>query len=240
VDGWNRLCIRALGEMTVPARKKTEQEDAPEPKTEAPVTEQGIFDRERYLRDMKGGGKYLDVKWRVLWLRQEHPDAEIESELLKLEAAQAVFKVTIRLPSGAVATGHGSETQDDFRDFLEKAETKALGRACAHLGYGTEALDADDGTTPANVRSFEEKKKQQRPQVATSPQELPTLSDDPHVKRIVIPKEGTNGAWWWAIKVPCEEHKVWWLSGDGKTFSHPIKDSKERCTFAWTEAEKIA
>jgi hypothetical protein len=43
-------------------------------------------------------------------------------------------------------TGHGSETQQDFPDFFEKAETKAIGRALAIAGYGTDtAADLDDG-----------------------------------------------------------------------------------------------
>ena len=31
-----------------------------------------------------------------------------------------------------------SETMSDFRDYFEKAETKAIGRALAMLGYGTQ------------------------------------------------------------------------------------------------------
>ncbi len=50
------------------------------------------------------------------------------------------------LPSGGRATGYGSEAQGDFADYIEKAETKAIGRALAALGYGTQfALDFDLG-----------------------------------------------------------------------------------------------
>ena len=37
-----------------------------------------------------------------------------------------------------MATGWGSETAADFGDYVEKAETKALGRALAALGFGTQ------------------------------------------------------------------------------------------------------
>ena len=39
---------------------------------------------------------------------------------------------------GATATAHGSEGCADFLEYLEKAETKAIGRALALLGYGTQ------------------------------------------------------------------------------------------------------
>ena len=42
------------------------------------------------------------------------------------------------LPTGASATGWGSETSQDFADYIEAAETKALGRALAALGFGTQ------------------------------------------------------------------------------------------------------
>ena len=50
----------------------------------------------------------------------------------------ALFKARITIPDGGEATGWGSETVSDFGEYIEKAETKALGRACAALGYGTQ------------------------------------------------------------------------------------------------------
>ncbi|MDQ6833958.1 MAG: hypothetical protein M3008_11215, partial [Chloroflexota bacterium] len=86
------------------------------------------------------------VKWRVAWLRAEFPTAQIVTEQIEGDAEHARFKCTITLPNGAVSSGHGSETAPDFPDFYEKAETKAIGRACAVLGYGTDAAsDFDDG-----------------------------------------------------------------------------------------------
>src|SRR5579871_5818942 len=81
---------------------------------------------------------YMEVKWRLLWLRTEHPDARIHTELVKHVDDLAVFKAHVALANGAEATGFGSETVDDWKDYMEKAETKALGRALAALGYGTQ------------------------------------------------------------------------------------------------------
>lgn len=96
------------------------------------------FEPAKYLVNLNGRGEYLEVKWRLLWLRTEHPDAIIETELVKLEERDAVFKARVSIPGGGSATGWGSESAGDFRDFLEKAETKAIGRALAALGYGTQ------------------------------------------------------------------------------------------------------
>lgn len=95
------------------------------------------FDASRYLTRLQGKD-YLEVKWRLLWLRTEHPDAVIETDLYRLENDLAVFKARVRIPGGGEATGWGHETSVDFGDFIEKAETKALGRALAALGYGTQ------------------------------------------------------------------------------------------------------
>ncbi len=95
------------------------------------------FDPRRFVTRV-GGADYLEVKWRVYWLRTQHPDAVITTELISHENSTAVFKAQVSIPGGGSSTGWGSEGYDDFRDYLEKAETKALGRALAALGFGTQ------------------------------------------------------------------------------------------------------
>ncbi|MHB8644764.1 MAG: hypothetical protein ACYDAR_03115 [Thermomicrobiales bacterium] len=111
------------------------------------------FDPTKYLRTIKvrGGTQqaYLPVTARLLWLRADHPDAQLITEALRLDEKSAVFKATVTLPGGAVAVGHGSETAGDFGDFIEKAETKAIGRALTALGYGTEFAEGQDDPTLA-------------------------------------------------------------------------------------------
>lgn len=113
------------------------------------------FDASKYLTDLNGRD-YLEVKWRLLWLRTEHPDASVQTELVKHGGGFALFRARVTAPGGGDATGWGSETADDFEDFIEKAETKALGRALAALGYGTQFCEDFDfsgrGKSPATPR----------------------------------------------------------------------------------------
>jgi hypothetical protein len=115
------------------------------------------FNPAAFMRQLKarGGGTsdYLDVKWRLVWLRSEHPEARIETELREggVESNYAVFKASVTIPDGGSATGWGSETKADFGDFLEKAETKALGRALIALGYGAADATADEALDSAPI-----------------------------------------------------------------------------------------
>ena len=95
------------------------------------------FDPTRFLTRISGSD-YLEVKWRLVWLRNQHPDAIIETDLVAHADDVAVFRAQVTIPDGGAATGWGTESAGDFRDYLEKAETKALGRALAALGFGTQ------------------------------------------------------------------------------------------------------
>lgn len=116
------------------------------------------------LKSKNGNQDYLPVAWRLVWLRDVCPDATIHTELLHLDLDRetqaevyvwnndtkrsekvtrkakgiAVFKASVTDGKGATATATGSECAADFGDFIEKAETKAVGRALAYLGYGTQ------------------------------------------------------------------------------------------------------
>ena len=109
------------------------------------------FNPGRYLTKVSGAD-YLEVKWRLVWLRETHPDAVIETEMVSHEGALALFRARVAIPGGGSATGWGSEGADDFRDYIEKAETKALGRALAALGFGTQFCpDFDFGAAGGRV-----------------------------------------------------------------------------------------
>ena len=114
-------------------------------------TEDRTFEPGRHLTRINGA-EYLEVKWRLVWLREQHPDAIVETSLHSADDRQAIFKATVSIPNGGSATGWGSESPNDFRDFLEKAETKALGRALAALGFGTQFCpDHDFGADQQRV-----------------------------------------------------------------------------------------
>ena len=65
------------------------------------------FDPRRFVTRV-GGADYLEVKWRVYWLRTQHPDAVIATEMVSHEKSVAVFKAVVSIPGGCSATGWGS------------------------------------------------------------------------------------------------------------------------------------
>lgn len=105
-----------------------------------------MFNPNEHLMDLKGK-QYLQVMWRLVWFREDHPLWNIDTHLEQLTENHAVFSAKILDENGRqVASGYGSEGVKDFRDFIEKAETKAIGRALAMLGYGTQfAPELDEG-----------------------------------------------------------------------------------------------
>lgn len=119
------------------------------------------FDPTPHLTTMKSGQLYLPVKYRLMWLREEHPDAVINTEMVHLDLDQqlAVFRAHVEIPGRGAASGYGSETERDFpAGWIEAAETKAIGRALAALGYGTQfAIELDEGErvvdSPVNALS---------------------------------------------------------------------------------------
>jgi hypothetical protein len=108
------------------------------------MSERKPFDPSKYLINL-GGKEYLEVKHRLIWFRQEQPGGSIQTEAVHIlpddvgeKRAMAIFKATVTREDGGVGTGWGSETAADFEDFIEKAETKAIGRALAAAGFGTQ------------------------------------------------------------------------------------------------------
>ena len=134
------------------------------------------FDPSRYLTKIDGRD-YLEVKWRLLWLRTEYPAARISTELVKFEDGFALFRAEATLPSGAAATGWGSETIHDFADYIEAAETKAIGRALAGLGFGTQFCRDFDFAAEARAEL-------PRAQVVDAPVAVPGTTLTPVAERI--------------------------------------------------------
>jgi len=81
---------------------------------------------------------YLPVAARIAWFRKEHPDWSIITKAVQLANKAVVMKAIIKDASGrTIATARKKETQVGFPDYIEKAETGAIGRALAMCGYGT-------------------------------------------------------------------------------------------------------
>lgn len=92
------------------------------------------------MRTVQGNQDYLDVKWRVVWMRAENglKIGVISEPVEHVFGKYAIFKTTLVDADGRViAIAHKMETRDGFADYYEKAETGSLGRALAIAGYGT-------------------------------------------------------------------------------------------------------
>ena len=107
-----------------------------------------MFDANAHLMDLKGKA-YLQVMWRLVWFREDHPDWCIDTKMECFDPTtqHAIFSAKIYDSNGVQkSAGYGSESVKDFKDYIEKAETKAIGRALAMLGYGTQfAPELDEG-----------------------------------------------------------------------------------------------
>jgi hypothetical protein len=96
---------------------------------------------------------YLPVAARIAWFRREHSFWSIITKVEKWGDKAVVMKATIKDMSGAViATARKKETEMGFPDYIEKAETGAIGRALAMCGYGTlQAPEFDEGERIADA-----------------------------------------------------------------------------------------
>ena len=84
------------------------------------------------------GKEYLQVMHRLVWFREEVPNGSIETEMVVQGEDECTFRAVISVDGKVLATGHKSENKKSFKDFVEKAETGAIGRALAMCGYGTQ------------------------------------------------------------------------------------------------------
>ena len=104
------------------------------------VTQKGT---ELPLLNLKGK-PYLQVAHRLVWFREEYPLGRIVTEIVSADDSTATVKATIAVPNNELgaymdlSSGFKSESADNFPDFLEKAETGAVGRALAMAGFGTQ------------------------------------------------------------------------------------------------------
>ncbi|NLO81851.1 MAG: hypothetical protein GX094_02155 [Clostridiales bacterium] len=124
--------------------------------------EAGIFNAEEYITKLPmrrwnqktssweiDYADYLEVKWRMVWFRNENREntrTSIRDKIIDTKSRFAYYELEIVDSKGNVEIGVGSETGDDFEDYIEKAYTKAYGRALAALGYGTQfAPELEEG-----------------------------------------------------------------------------------------------
>lgn len=116
------------------------------------------------LKSREGSKDYLPVQWRLVWFREQCPHGTIKTKMLHLDLDReteeeayvwnnekrrsekvvkhakgfVVFRAVVKDGKGGIGVGTKSEKAASFGDFIEKAETGAIGRALAALGYGTQ------------------------------------------------------------------------------------------------------
>lgn len=116
------------------------------------------------IKNRGGAADYLPVQWRLVWFREQCPNGTIDTEevevdldreaeeeayawnsetrrsekIVKRARGYARFRAVVTDGKGGRATGTKSEIAASFPDYIEKAETGAIGRALAALGYGTQ------------------------------------------------------------------------------------------------------
>jgi hypothetical protein len=112
------------------------------------------------VRWEKTEADYLPVAPRIAWFRKEHPDWGIITKAVKTANKAVIMKAIIKDNNGRViATARKKETEIGFPDYIEKAETGAVGRALAMCGYGTlQAPEFEEGDRLADAPSVGRKK----------------------------------------------------------------------------------
>ncbi len=113
------------------------------------------FDPQKHLIKIKGKD-YLEVKFRLHWLRLENPEWDINPVTTKidLEKGIAIARCDIYDETGKhISAGEKMEYKKNFHDYLEKAHTGAIGRALGAAGYGTLqcAGEMDEGVEKGRI-----------------------------------------------------------------------------------------
>ncbi len=86
------------------------------------------------------GRAYLPVDERIYWFRYDHPNWTIQTDIayVSSDGRFVIVRASLMDEQGRVyATAHKGRSADDGPDFVEKAETAAIGRALSLLGYST-------------------------------------------------------------------------------------------------------
>jgi len=116
-----------------------------------------MFEVKKHLIKVAGNQLYLPVSARLVWFRQEHPDWGIETRPVAIDTEKqyAIFEASVFNTDGKLmAKGTKMEDARGFSDYIEKAETGAIGRALAVCGFGTQfAPDLDETASGHTVDS---------------------------------------------------------------------------------------
>lgn len=99
-------------------------------------TAQGVPVRQAYGTSTRWMEDYKPVIERIREFRTDHPNWSIITEIVEYGPDHAIFRAQIVTDSGTiVSTGTKRVTSDRNPQFIESAETGAVGRALMMLGY---------------------------------------------------------------------------------------------------------
>jgi len=103
------------------------------------------------------GKDYLQVAHRLVWFNEVSERFRVETDFVLITDEQTVARAKVSVFNNEgieikMATATKRETKKDFPDHTEKAETGAIGRALALMGYGTQfaIADLDEGSRLAD------------------------------------------------------------------------------------------
>lgn len=110
-----------------------------------------VFNPQDHITKIQGK-EYLEVKWRILWFRNEHPKGRIDTDITLIDGL-GYCKATVWDNDGdIIASGLATIRSDPKAKWagrdIEKSETAAIGRALAIAGFGTQFTgdDMDEGS----------------------------------------------------------------------------------------------
>ncbi len=87
----------------------------------------------------RGGGATAEaVMLRLLWVRQDHPEAAVTTDVVRADDRHVVIRAQIAVPGGAAGSGIAAAQVGDGEDWaavVERTETAAISRALDTLGY---------------------------------------------------------------------------------------------------------
>jgi hypothetical protein len=138
---------------------------------------------------------YLDCKWRIIWFRNIYPEGfiqtvetEVNERFARIEAT--AFDKDPAQGGKKLGMGRRCVLSSDFKDYVEKAETQAIGRALAVAGFGTqfcEEFDEEDSLADAPVE--QRKQDKHSAPTATSTATSTASAAAPPIKPVPTPHE---------------------------------------------------
>lgn len=140
------------------------------------------------------GKDYLQVAHRLMWFNEEAAGFDIQTNILRADKDESVVQARITLldAEGKVLKSTTATKREDakgFADHLEKAETGAIGRALALMGFGTQFavndLDEGDRIVDSPVVNLKAATKEAPAPAAT----VPPITETPKANSFRKPKK---------------------------------------------------